>query len=92
MKLYQGDEPLNLENQIAKLSSALQAIQTLGEIHALIVDYTYEEIEQVFEQLAPEQQAQIKAICDRDTQKQLAIEQVRSNHFSGYFQGATSAP
>ena len=52
---------------IANLKTAMLAVQTVGEIHALIVDYTYEEIEQAYNQLPPQQQTKLKAICDRDT-------------------------
>jgi hypothetical protein len=48
------------------------ASQTLGELHALMEDYSYQEFIQVHNQLTPKQQTELKAICDRDTQMQMA--------------------
>ena len=56
---------------IAKLKAAMLSVQTVGEMHALIIDYTYVEIMEVYNQLAPEQQTRIVALCDRDTQEQI---------------------
>lgn len=56
----------------AKLKSAVLAAQTLGELYLLMEDYSYEEFMQVYHQLAPKQQARLHAICDRETQMQLA--------------------
>lgn len=56
---------------IAKLKAAMLSVQTVGEMHALIIDYTYVEIMEVYNQLAAEQQARIVALCDRDTQEQI---------------------
>ena len=56
---------------IAKLKSAVLASQTLGELYALMEDYSYEEFMQVYNQLTPKQQAEIDAICDRDTKMQM---------------------
>lgn len=63
---------------IAKLKAAILSVQTVGDIHALIVDYTYVEIIEVYSQLTLEQQAIIEAICDRDTQHQIAVSQITS--------------
>lgn len=57
---------------IANLKTTLLTVQTLAEIHALIVNSTYEEIEQAYNQLPPQQQTKLKAICDQDTQIQLS--------------------
>lgn len=56
---------------IAKLKAAMLSVQTVGQMHALIIDYTYVEIMEVYNQLAPKQQARIVALCDRDTQEQI---------------------
>jgi hypothetical protein len=56
---------------ITKLKAAMLSVQTVGEMHALIIDYTYVEIMEVYNQLAPKQQARIVALCDRDTQEQI---------------------
>jgi outer membrane lipoprotein-sorting protein len=56
---------------IAKLKAAMLASQTLGELYALMEDYSYEEFMQVYNQLTPKQQAEIDAICDRDTKMQM---------------------
>jgi hypothetical protein len=60
---------------IAKLKAAMLSVQTVGEMHALIIDYTYVEIMEVYNQLAPEQQARIVALCDRDTKEQITVTQ-----------------
>lgn len=57
---------------IAKLQAAVLASQTLGELYALMEDYSYAEFMQVYNQLTPLQQAELDAICDRDTQTQMA--------------------
>jgi len=57
---------------IAKLKSAVLAAETLGELYLLMEDYSYEEFMQIYHQLTPKQQAKIHAICDRETQMQLA--------------------
>jgi hypothetical protein len=36
-------------------------------------DYSYEEFMQVYNQLTPKQQAEIDAICDRDTKMQMLL-------------------
>ncbi len=58
---------------IAKLKAAMLASQTLGELYALMEDYSYEEFMQVYNQLTPKQQAEIDAICDRDTKMQMIL-------------------
>jgi outer membrane lipoprotein-sorting protein len=58
---------------IAKLKAAMLASQTLGELYALMEDYSYEEFMQVYNQLTPKQQAEIDAICDRDTKMQMLL-------------------
>lgn len=56
---------------IAKLEALILTAQTLGELYALMEDYSYEEFMQVYNQLTPKQQAEIDAICDRDTKMQM---------------------
>ena len=63
---------------IAKLTAAMLSVQTVGEMHALIIDYTYVEIMEVYNQLAPEQQARIVTLCDRDTQEQITATRTTS--------------
>ncbi|MBD0344730.1 MAG: hypothetical protein ICV63_07845 [Coleofasciculus sp. Co-bin14] len=58
---------------IANLKVATLAARTLGELYALMEVYSYEEFMQVYNQLTPKQQAELDAICDRDTQLQLAV-------------------
>ncbi|HEY9601512.1 MAG TPA: hypothetical protein V6C85_07880 [Allocoleopsis sp.] len=60
------------EKAIAKLKRAVLAAQTLGELYLLIEDYSHEEFMQVYHQLTSKQQATLHAICDRETQMQLA--------------------
>ena len=57
---------------IAKLKTAMLAAQTLGELYALMEDYSYMEFMQIYNQMTQEQQARIDEICDRDNQMQLA--------------------
>lgn len=40
--------------------------ETLAELHALIVDYTDQEMRQVYHQLSSEEQRYIDAICQQD--------------------------
>ncbi|HEY9635404.1 MAG TPA: hypothetical protein V6D14_18515 [Coleofasciculaceae cyanobacterium] len=61
-----------VSDAIATLKVATLAAQTLGELYALMEVYSYEEFMQVYNQLTPEQQAQMNAMCDRDTKRQLA--------------------
>ena len=60
-----------MSDMVAQLKAAVLAAQTLGELYALMEVYSYEEVMQVYNQLMPEQQANINAICDRDTHLQL---------------------
>ena len=57
---------------MAKLRDAMLSAQTLGELYALMEDYSYEEFIQIYNRLLPKQQAKINAICDRDNQIQMA--------------------
>ncbi len=57
---------------LVKLKAAVLSAQTLGELYALMEDYSYEEFMQVYNQLTPKQQAEIDAICDRDSKIQMA--------------------
>ena len=50
---------INLEN----LQDRMLAAQTIGELHALIVDYTDIEINVAYSELTPEQQHRINLIC-----------------------------
>lgn len=59
---------------IAQLKAAVLTSQTLGELYALMEDYSYEEFMQVYNQLTPKQQAEIDAICDRDTKMQMQMQ------------------
>ena len=63
---------------LVKLKAAMLCAQTLGDLYALMEDYSYQEFMQIYNQLLPKQQAVINAICDRDTQSQmLAIHKVK---------------
>lgn len=55
----------------AKLQAAMLASQTLGELYALMEDYSYIEVMAVYNQFPPSQQAKFNKICRRDTQAQL---------------------
>lgn len=57
---------------MAQLKEAMLSAQTLGELYALMEDYSYQEFMQIYNQLQPKQQAKINAICDRDNQMQMA--------------------
>ncbi|MGQ4649603.1 hypothetical protein [Lyngbya aestuarii] len=50
----------------AQLKEAILAVRTTGQMHALIVDYTYVEIMQVYQELTPQQQTAINAIYDQE--------------------------
>ena len=63
---------MNHNEAIAPLKQAMLYAQTLGEMYVLMEDYSYQEFMQIYHQLLPQQQAKIKAICDRDTHSQLA--------------------
>jgi hypothetical protein len=56
---------------MAKLKAAILAAQTLGELHALMEDYSYMEFMQIYNQLTPEQQAKLHAIDERDSKAQM---------------------
>ena len=57
---------------IPPLQEAMLSAQTLGELYALMEVYSYQEFMQIYNQLLPQQQAKISAICDRDNQTQMA--------------------
>ena len=63
---------MNHNETMAQLTEAMLSAQTLGELYALMEVYSYEEFMQIYHQLQPKQQAKIDAICDRDSQIQLA--------------------
>ncbi|HAA27338.1 MAG TPA: hypothetical protein DCE56_06215 [Cyanobacteria bacterium UBA8553] len=56
---------------MAKLKAAILAAQTLGELHALMEDYSYMEFMQIYNQLTPEQQAKLNVIDERDSKAQM---------------------
>ena len=60
------------KKSILPLKEAMLSAQTLGELYALMEDYSYEEFMQIYNQLLPQQQVKINAICDRDNQIQMA--------------------
>lgn len=57
---------------IAKLQAAMLATQSLGELYALMEDYSYLEVMAVYNQFPPALQLQFNNICLRDTQAQMA--------------------
>jgi hypothetical protein len=57
---------------IPPLKETMLSAQTLGELYALMEVYSYQEFMQIYNQLLPQQQTKIKAICDRDNQMQMA--------------------
>jgi hypothetical protein len=57
---------------IAQLKPLILAAETLGELYALMEDYSYQEFLEVYNQLTPTQQAELDEICDRDTNLQIA--------------------
>lgn len=63
----------------AKLEVAMLATQTLGELYALMEDYSYKDVMAVYNQFTPSQQAKINLICLRDTQVQLAAVSIDAN-------------
>jgi hypothetical protein len=63
---------MNQNEAIAPLKKAMLCVQTLGEMYALIEDYSYQEFMQIYYQLPPQEQAKINAIRDRDIHRQLA--------------------
>ena len=62
---------MNDYKAIVNLKAAMLCSQTLGELYALMEDYSYEEFMQIYNQLLPKQQAVINAICARDSQSQI---------------------
>ncbi|MBD2016905.1 hypothetical protein H6F96_23420 [Microcoleus sp. FACHB-53] len=69
---------MNSHEAIAPLKNAMLCAETLGEMYALMEDYSYQEFMQIYQQLRPQQQARINAICDRDNHRQLvAIHSVK---------------
>ena len=58
---------------MAKLKAAMLAIQTVGEMYALMEDYSYMEFMQTYSQLTPQQQRVLDAIYERDCQMQMAL-------------------
>ncbi len=58
---------------MVKLKAAILAAQTLGELHALMEDYSYMEFMQIYNQLTPEQQAKLDAIDERDSKAQMLV-------------------
>ncbi|HEY9611509.1 hypothetical protein [Allocoleopsis sp.] len=63
---------MNHHETMAQLREAMLSAQTLGELYALMEVYSYQEFMQIYNQLQPKQQEKMKAICDRDSQIQLA--------------------
>lgn len=63
---------MNSHEAITPLKNAMLCAQTLGEMYALMEDYSYQEFMQIYHQLLPQEQAQLQAICDRDNHSQLA--------------------
>lgn len=62
---------MNNREAIAKLQAAMLATQTLGELYALMEEYSYIEVMAAYNQFPPSQQAKFNQICLRDTQAQL---------------------
>ncbi|MEQ8958614.1 MAG: hypothetical protein RLP02_11915 [Coleofasciculus sp. C2-GNP5-27] len=56
---------------IVQLKIAILKVQTVGKLYAVIEDYTYQEFEQVYQQLTPQQKVRLETIRDRDTRHQL---------------------
>ena len=63
---------MNPNEAIGLLKKGMLCAETLGELYALIEDYSYAEFMQIYNQLMPKQQAKIEAICDRDSQMQMS--------------------
>ncbi|MEQ9672152.1 hypothetical protein [Coleofasciculus sp. G2-EDA-02] len=61
----------NDSETLAQLKTAILKAQTVGDIYAVIEDYTYQEFEQVYQKLTPNQQTRLEAIRDRYTHLQL---------------------
>ncbi|HEY9905853.1 MAG TPA: hypothetical protein V6D43_26030 [Candidatus Sericytochromatia bacterium] len=56
---------------IAQLKTSILAAETLGELYALMEDYSYQEFLEVYNELTPTQQAALDEICDRDINLQI---------------------
>ena len=56
---------------MANLKLAMGSAETLGELYALIEDYSYMEFMQTYSQLTPEQQAKLNAIEEHENHHQL---------------------
>lgn len=63
---------MNHNPTIEQLKDAILSAQTLGELYVLMEDYSYAEFMHIYNQLRPNQQARIDAICDRDSQMQMS--------------------
>ncbi|MFP4099765.1 hypothetical protein [Coleofasciculus sp.] len=61
----------NDSETLAQLKTALLKAQTVGAIYSVIEDYTYQEFEQVYQELTPNQKVRLETIRDRDTHHQL---------------------
>ncbi|MBW4493670.1 MAG: hypothetical protein KME26_11410 [Oscillatoria princeps RMCB-10] len=51
---------------LGNLQDRMLAAKTIGELHALIVDYTDIEMNQAYSELTPEQQHRINLICQEE--------------------------
>ena len=60
------------QKQTSQLQAAMIAAQTLGELYALMEDYSYLEVMAAYNQFPAVLQAKFNDICCRDTQAQLA--------------------
>ena len=63
---------MNQNEVIAPLKQAMLYAQTLGEMYALMEDYSYQEFMEIYHQLQPQEQGKMNVICDRDNHSQLA--------------------
>lgn len=50
----------------SKLQRDILAARNVDELHGLIIDNTYEEIKEAFDQLSPELQSKITTLYDRE--------------------------
>lgn len=62
---------MNQNEAIAPLQQAMLYAQTLGEMYALMEDYSYQEFMEIYHQLQPQEQVKMNVICDRDNHSQL---------------------
>lgn len=58
---------LNLTECPDTLKDRMLAAKKLRELHALIIDYTDQEIKETYNRLTPEQQNRLNAICQRES-------------------------